>query len=443
MASRLNMLIRTPASYARWLGGYDGIPVMSRPTFRYDLLSSLFGALGHGTLIIPLVTQFARKGLFAPKWIVALLIAQSCLGNLLNSFFAQDMARRRRVPVVVTCRVGMALFMLCIATLPRQAGLAGSFAALLVAPYLMASVIFNIQNITRHSNYPDSVRGRIYSRLMVINFVGLAISAGLGGYALDKLAWGHSLVFACGAVMMVVSAAFYSRIRIRRERAMIRNGLAQPFNLLAGFKLLFEDRKYGLYMFWQMVFGTANNMTWPVMTLIMTDYLKVSYSKGISALTIIPMLMALLMAPLAGRLFDHIRFGSYRMLNSGMWAAAKVLLFLGAYLESWPIVIAAAIAQGMGMSTGSIAFSLGHTYYSTPERSHDYLGINLSLQGIRGVIGPFVGVLLLNAIGISVLPLAAGIMLIACVGFFFMPSPPGQADRAARPLWQNPFSVRS
>ncbi len=443
MTNSLKTLVGAPASYVRWLLGYDGLPIMSRPTFRYDMLSTVFGALGHGALIPALVTQFARKGLFAPEWIVAMLIAQSCLGNLLNSFFAQDIVRRRRVPVVVACRMGMALFMLCIAAMPRQGGLAGVFAALLLAPYLMSSVIFNIQNIARHSNYPDSIRGRIYSRLMVVNFVSLAISAGLGGYALDRLTWGHSLIFVCGAGMMVLSAVFYSRIRIRREPALIRNGLAKPFNLLAGFKLLLEDRKYGQYMFWQMIFGTANNMTWPVMTLIMTDYLRVSYSKGISALTIIPMGMALLMAPIAGRLFDRIRISRYRTINCGMWAAAKVLLFLGAYFESWPIVIASAVAQGIGMSTGSIAFSLGHTYFSTPERSHDYLGIHLSLQGIRGVIGPFAGVLILNAIGISILPMAAGIMLIACVGFFFLPIPPGQANLAARRPVQNPFSPRS
>ncbi len=443
MNDSLKTLAAAPASYARWLMGYDGIPAMSRPTFRYDMLSTIFGALGHGAIIPSLVTQFARKGLFAPKWIVAMLIAQSCLGNLLNSFFAQDMARRRRVPVLVTCRIGMAMFMLCIAAMPPMKGSAGVFAALLIAPYLMASVIFNIQNIARHSNYPDQTRGRIYSRLMVVNFVSLALSAGLGGYALDKLAWGHSLLYAIAACMMVISAMFYSRIRIRRERAMIRNGLAQPFNLLAGFKLLLEDRKYGMYMFWQMIFGLANNMTWPVMTLIMTDELKVSYSKGTIALAIIPLLMALVMAPLAGRLFDHIRISRYRTINCGMWAMAKVLLFLGALFGSWPIVIAAAVAHGIGMSTGSIAFSLAHTYYSTPERSHDYLGIHLTLQGIRGVLGPFAGIALMGVIGINVLPLAAGIMLIACVGYFFMPTPPGQADRTARRAPQNPFSPRS
>ena len=112
MNDSLKTLAAAPASYVRWLMGYDGIPAMSRPTFRYDMLSSLFGALGRGAIIPAITTQFARKGLLAPEWIVAMLIAQSCLGNLLNSFFAQDMARRRRVPVVVTCRMGIALFML-------------------------------------------------------------------------------------------------------------------------------------------------------------------------------------------------------------------------------------------------------------------------------------------------------------------------------------------
>ena len=60
------------------------------------------------------------------------------------------------------------------------------------------------------------------------------------------------------------------------------------------------------------------------------------------------------------------------------------------------------------------------------------MGINLSLQGIRGMIMPFVGIWLYSATGMgnAIIALAAGLQFIASAGFFFSPRPGTASCRA-------------
>ncbi len=74
---------------------------------------------------------------------------------------------------------------------------------------------------------------------------------------------------------------------------------------------------------------------------------------------------------------------------------------------------------------GNMAFNLAHTHFTSPDRSEEYMGIHLTLMGIRGLIMPMLGVALLKlpAVGLRVLLIAAGMHLAAAVGFFLTPSP--------------------
>jgi len=405
--------------------GYDGIPMMSRPTFRYDLLSNFFAAIGTGTIMPVLAGQFARTGLHASEWLIAILVSLMFAGNSCATFFAQHLARWRQVPLVVGARIGMAAFVVCLALLPADARAAEAFVALLATPWVLIAIILTVQASVRHSNYPTELRGRIFNRLAMVTMASMALSAKLGGYALDHLAWGHRLIYALAAVALLLSARFYSKVRIRRERAMLRNGNDKPASAWDGLRLLRQDRTFGLYMMWQMIFGAANLMTMPVILLIMRDYLKVSYSQGIDALSLTPVFVAICMAPLAGRLFDHVRVTRFRGLASTWWALCRVMLFFAVINKCWPLVLGAFAVEGLGRSMGTIAFNLGHMNFTSPDRGHVYMGINLTLAGARGLLAPLVGVALLNVpwIGLRVLLIAAAIQFVAAAGFALMRAP--------------------
>ena len=59
------------------------------------------------------------------------------------------------------------------------------------------------------------------------------------------------------------------------------------------------------------------------------------------------------------------------------------------------------------------------------QRSEEYMGIHLTLMGIRGLLMPMVGVWLLKqpAIGLNVILIAMAMNLLAAAGFFLIRSP--------------------
>ena len=432
---------------------------MALPAFRYDFLGTMFASLGTGVILPALASQFASKAMSTSIWVVAFLFAQQSLGNVMATFFAQDLAKRRRIPMIVMARVGMAMFVLCIAFLPtEQPGIAGSFAVLLVTPYLLSALCTNLQSTVRHSNYPSNVRGQIFSRLTVVQMGSIAISTMTAGLALDYLSWGHTISYTLSAACLLLSAVFYSRIRIRREKTMLRNGQAQPVRLLAGFRLLREDPVFGRYLCWQMLFGGANMMTNPALTEVMKRYMihyqEHGFGYGWSMLGRVatPLFVVVCVAPLAGKLFDRISITRFRGLGASLWGLSKFLVFFavislssttppGTFLfwVPWVAVFVGFAAQGIGQAAGNIAYNLGHMNFTSPERSHDYMGIHLTFQGIRGLAAPMIGAWLFQLIGMSLLPVAGALIFVAVAGFLLM-KPPGNAQsQAVRVASQDAF----
>lgn len=432
MAGRRNIAwacILWPLAAGRWVLGLEGVPWIARSTFRYDLLSSFFAAIGAGAMLPQLTSQFARRDLHCSEWTVAMLISMSALGNFLATFFSRYLARERRVQAMAYSRMGIGLFLACLALLPTGPEALGAFVALLIVPYLLGSIVLNTQTNVRHSNYPEAQRSGIFSRLSMVEMATLACSAMLAGAAMDRWAWGHRLVFGVGAAAMLLSARFNLRLRHRQERALLRDGHSRPIGFWSGFRLLREDRAYGVFMGWQMLFGTANIMVSPVLTLVMTNYLGVSYAKGMTALMLVPIAVMVLSAPLAGRLMDRLHVTRFRSISSSLWALSRVLVYFAVVANSWTMVLGAFAVQGIAQAMGNMAFNLGHMQFTSPRRSQDYMAIHQTLQGIRGLAAPLLGIALLRlpGVGLGMLLIGAGVMVLAAAGFYFSP-PPDRAD---------------
>ena len=68
-------------AFGRWLLGYDGVPIMARPTFRYDFLSTLLSSLAAGVLMPQFTQLFACSSLQAAPWVVAFVTAGMVAGE--------------------------------------------------------------------------------------------------------------------------------------------------------------------------------------------------------------------------------------------------------------------------------------------------------------------------------------------------------------------------
>jgi len=158
---------------------------------------------------------------------------------------------------------------------------------------------------------------------------------------------------------------------------------------------------------------------------VLTDHMGVDYSRGTTASALLPMAICIAAAPLAGRLFDAISITRFRALGAFLWACGRLIIFAAAMANSWAWVLVGFAVRAGGRATGGLAYSIAHTRFSPPGRGQLYMGVHMTLQGVRGLILPFVGVWLyqMPGVGLTLLPIAAGIQLAAAAGFFVMRGP--------------------
>lgn len=426
--------MRKPMSFARWLLGYEGIPYMSRPTIRWELLSTFFLTMGASVVVPQFTTLFVKLSLFSDlskqqqqawDYALPLLVTEIAAGNLLASFLARYFQSWRRVPLIVWSRLLIAAAMLGIAFLPVSSHSIVPFALLLCLPAFAMGINLNVRASVLHSNFPPELRGRIFSRLFIVGLATTAISIRGTGEVLDHWPQAHHVLYPLGALSVVISALFYRRIRVRWERSMLREQAKQPVRLLAGLRLLKTDRVYGRFMLWQLLSGASVMMASSLSPLLLKEYFDVDYGRGTTSLVVVPLGVALMTVPLSGRLFDTIGITRFRAVNAALWATSRVILFFSFAFRCWPGVLAGFAMQGLGQSLGGMAYNIGHTRFSHPKDSHVYMGLHMTFQGIRGLIAPFLGMALYKTpdIGIYILPLCAATQYVAAVGFFFSPAP--------------------
>ncbi len=405
----------------RWLFGYEGIPYLAGPTFRRDYVSQVFFSLGIAMMVPELTRLFVQEHLGGGKWLVALLMAEFAAGNFTGAFLSHWLQKRKRVPLVAAARYGVAIVLAGIALMPANRSMAAIYTIILAVPTFLCAVNLNTTISVRHANYPDSVRGRIYSRFQMTNLAIILVSVQLASGALDLWPWAYRVLYPLAGTCMAISGWTFSRIRVRSEKAMLREHHArrEPMAILAGFKLFRRDRRYGRFMLLQMLSGSMVLMINSVWAIVLKSDMDYSYSQSSLALTLVPFGVALCTAPIFGRLFDRIGMSYYRAAGAALWAGGRLILFAGVIHASFGAILVGFAVQGLGRSIGGFAFGIAHTRFAPPGQSQTYMGLHMTLQGLRGMTMPFLGVWLYynTSLGPNVVLWAGVVQMLAAVGF--------------------------
>src|SRR5690606_477721 len=94
--------------------------------------------------------------------------------------------------------------------------------------------------------------------------------------------------------------------------------------------------------------------------------------------------------------------------------------------QRWLLYVAAT-SQGAAMAGGMLAWQLGHHDFAPKERASEYMGVHVTLTGVRGLFGPVLAVSLYNALenyrdhsGAYVLVICLSLVLAGAFGFLAM-----------------------
>jgi len=282
------------------------------------------------------------------------------------------------------------------------------------------------------------VRGRITARLQRLRRFVTVPTVLLGAYVCDIDAESYRYIYPVGALVGLIGVLIVQRVRIRGERrelsrptpqdasGELARDIAEPYSLTALLSpgnvigqmvdVLRSDRPFRRYCVAQSLTGVANLMTISVMAALITRELDLPNRGAFWVSTVLivalPNLMMLGSIGRWGRMFDSLGVLRMRVANVICWigslafAAAAALVVAGADSigpTHLPLAVcffaARALLQGVGVGGGQIAWNLGHLHFAEPSRAEVYMGVHVSLTGLRGLIAPLVGIWLWHVIG--------------------------------------------
>jgi hypothetical protein len=178
------------------------------------------------------------------------------------------------------------------------------------------------------------------------------------------------------------------------------------------FHLLAEDRQLRTTLISWMFMGFGNLMLLP----LRIEYLhEPRYGIGadaakIAMLTIVvPSIARVVTMPLFGKVFDRMSFFSARILVNVFFAAYIAAFFTGTGDIG---LIAGSVLLGVGAAGGDLMWSLWVTKFAPPGRTADYMGLHTFSTGVRALLAPLLGFLLIGKVSLFVLAMGAAAAIV-------------------------------
>jgi hypothetical protein len=248
------------------------------------------------------------------------------------------------------------------------------------------------------ANFPRHVRAQITGRITVIYSMIIALTAAAIGGIMSIWPDSWRFLFPAAGVLGLAAAYRYQRMRIRMGARLRRSELAQRMQRRGGqfraaFEILRTDLWFRRYMLTMFAFGSGNLMVIALLVILLNDQFGFAKFEQMLITTSLPLIGVALFTPIWARRLDAAHILDYRarqawgfVLAIGLFASATILS------QAW-MFWAGAVALGAAFAGGKLGWNLGHNDFASDEQSTLYMGIHVTLTGIRGLIAPLTGVM--------------------------------------------------
>ena len=385
MISRIEDLLVGPA------------PAEVRRNMRIELGASMAaGPYQAALLFVPVVMQ--RLG--ADAGMIALYLSASYIGFLMTPFAARVIpARGVQTYLAWISGIGRAIFMLLGAAVTAFFMVAVSVVCFFLDSFPSPAYTRIIQLI-----YPARIRGRAMGYVRLGLAGGMLIYAPLCGWILDR--FGYTWLFPLAGATGILSAWIFSHLRVD-DAAPVRRDQRSVGDL---WRVLKTDRRFQVYLLAVTAFGLGGLIPSGFYPAVIVDRLNLSYT-DVSALATVQSVCWLAGYLVWGHVMDRF---------NGVWALRVLYLLMAlvplsyTWASSGWMLLPSFIAQGLGSAGIDLAFQNTIIELARDDRVYEYAALQRATIGIRGLVGPLLGVWLAQ---MGVAPLAIfiiGSSLYAC-----------------------------
>lgn len=370
-----------------------------RESLSWGLIGFTLGLVEGATAAVLVKKGFA--GTASPAAVnlaVAFVSGAPALSNVVSFLWANLAHGRTRVRLMVGLMASFALLVGLVGLSPRAAGGLTFMVLSVIAARVLWAGILTVRASVWTANYPRAVLARVTGRIVVVSSFGVAAASALAGLVLEsRPEWSRGL-YILAAAAGLAAAWLYRQTRVRREFQLLLAeteavGQAQVFSLSVLRQILKDDPAYRRYMFWLGIYGAGNLMVNAQFVIVFSDYLHLSGSLQIGVLSIVPLLSIPLFTPWWARLFDGGHVIAYRARQCWSLVAAIAVMILAVFMQSPWLLWPGALMLGAATAGANLGWNLGHSDFASLGRMQQYMGVNVTLTGMRGLVAPPAGVL--------------------------------------------------
>jgi len=373
--------------------------LMPREISANATMAVALGALEGGVVGVVVKNQF--DGVAEPVWVnlaVALVAGAPAFANVVSLSISGLAEGRDKTAWVSVLMALTAVFLILMALAPVTAtGLVLITLSTIIARLAWAGVITLRAAIWR-ANFPRHVRAQITGRITVIYSLIIAMTAAVIGLVMSWWPDAWRFMFPVAGVLGLVAARRYQRIRIRLGGRLRRSEIHQRQHRTGGqfraaFGILAADRWYRRYMLTMFAFGSGNLMVIALLVIILNEQFGFARVEQMLITTSLPLIGVAVFTPIWARRLDAAHILDYRARQAWSFVLAVGLFAVATIAgQSWLFWVGA-LALGAAFAGGKLGWNLGHNDFASDDQSTLYMGIHVTLTGIRGLIAPLAGVL--------------------------------------------------
>ena len=378
------------------------LPYMSRPHAWLELQAWTLQAVPSGVLAGG-VAGVLVNSVFAGEvqaWVLAMAVALATgagpFGYVTSIAWSLWSQGRDKVEALTRLKGLFAVSLLLVACVPiSELGLVLLVLALLGGGILWCGII-TVRSIVWRTNYGRAARTVFAARAQVLVSIVMSLVGAGAGVALDVSVDSFRWIFLLAAGCALAALFAYRRVRLRHQRRILSGERERadggPFRASRLWRVLRSDPLYRRYMTWMFVTGSGNLMAIAPLILILTDHLQMPKFTQVMITASVPTLLIPLTTPVWARVLAERHAIAFRALNSRYFIAVSAAALAGVTLQWESLLWLSAIFQGIGFGGGLLVWSLAHNDFAPPERNVEYMGVHVTLTGIRGLIAPLAGV---------------------------------------------------
>src|SRR5438128_5935174 len=370
-----------------------------RRALRVDVSAALLFTV-FASLTTPFIGLILRRELGATPLQLSVMSAAGGGCLLLSLAWARALCGHAPLPYLVwPSFVARGLFLLM-----PLASSAWLFVSLIVATNVFGAAAAPAQAAVVERLYPRAARGRALGLVRMAGAVlgiGLALAAGqLFGRV------GYRWIFVAAALLGMAASLRQRRLAVPEP---VPFGGESLTGLRGAWLTVRDDHAFQRLLVASFLFGSGCWIQTPAHPLLLVDVLHVSASQvGVFA-------AVAAMATLAGS-----AYWGWLVDRRSSLEALRVMYLVGAatpliYYIAWsPWVLVASSVTDSLLAVGlELVWMMAVIDVAGPQRTAQYVAIGATLAGVRAVVGPLVGGLLIHAFGVHAVYLVAAILTLS------------------------------